>query len=111
MSDGNSDYIESSENSPTSPANTPDLEGHISELEEMHEVSEGNLVKLAQPTVLFSYIDKLELPELDNAETNPPENHQDKGSTPLVNTQSSHLHSPPEDTLVASDAPPPRPHV
>ena len=46
-SNGDSDYVESDENSPTRPENTTDLEGNISELEEMHEVVEGELVKLA----------------------------------------------------------------
>ena len=32
--DGDSDYVDSAKNSHTSPANTPDLEGHITELEE-----------------------------------------------------------------------------
>ena len=39
-SDGNSDYVESTKNSPMSSANTPDLDGYISELEMVHEVSE-----------------------------------------------------------------------
>ena len=56
-SDGNLDYVESAENSPTIPDNTPDLEVHISELEEMHKVSEGELVELARSTVIFSRID------------------------------------------------------
>ena len=43
-SDGDSDYVELAKNSPTSPSNTLSLEGHISELEEMHEVAEGKLV-------------------------------------------------------------------
>ena len=73
-SDGDSDYVESAENSPTSPANTPDLGGHISELEEMHEVVEGELDVIAQPTVIFSRIEYLE--------TGLPENHQDNGATP-----------------------------
>ena len=40
-SDGNSDYVnvKLTENSPTSPANMPDLEGHINELEKMHKVT------------------------------------------------------------------------
>ena len=37
-SDGNSDYFKSAKNSPTIPANTPDLAGHISKMEAMHEV-------------------------------------------------------------------------
>ena len=52
--------------------------------------------------MLFSRINELEIPELDNAETDPPENHQDNGATPPVNT---------EDTLVASATPPPFPRV
>ena len=35
-SDGDSDYVDLAENSPTIPANTQDLEVHISEVEEMH---------------------------------------------------------------------------
>ena len=73
---GNSDYVESAENSPTSLANTPALEENISELEETNKVAEGELVKLAQPTVFFSRIDELKIPELDNAETNLPEKTQ-----------------------------------
>ena len=97
-SDGDSDYVESAENSPTSPANMPDLVGDISELEEMHEVLEGELDTITRPTVLFSHTDELEIPELTNAETDPPENHQDNGNTPPNNTQPPPLHSPPEDT-------------
>ena len=103
-SDGDSDYVESAENSPTSPANTPDLKGNISELKEMHEVTDGDLVKLAQPTVIFSCIDKLEIIYLDDAKTDPPENHQDNGATLPVNTQTSPPHSPLEDASVASAA-------
>ena len=88
-SDGDSDYVELVENSPKSPANTSDLAGYISELGEMHEVAESELAKLARPTVIFSCIDELKLPELDDAETNLPENHQNNGATPPVNTQLS----------------------
>ena len=110
-SDGDSDYVESAKNSPTIPANMPDLAGHISKLEATHEVSEGDLDAIARPTVLFSHTDKLKIPELDNSETDPPENHQDNGATLPVNTQPSPPHSPLEDTLVAFVEPPPRPHV
>ena len=110
-SDGDSDYIESTQKPPTSSANTPDLAGHISELEEMHEVTEGKLVKLARPMVLSSCIDEIELPELDDDETDPPENHQDNGSTLSVNTQTSLPHSPLKYNLVASVAPPPCPLI
>ena len=108
---GDSGYVNSAEKSPTSPANMPDLEGHINELEEIHEVAKGELVKIALPTVLFFRIDELEIPELGDAETDPPENHQYNGVTPPVNTQPYTLHSHLEDALVAADAPPPRPHV
>ena len=37
-SDGDSYYADSDEKSPTSLSNTPDLVGHISKLEAMHEV-------------------------------------------------------------------------
>ena len=52
----------------------------------MHEVAEGDLVAIKQPAVLFSHINALEITELDNAKTDPPENHQDNGATPPVNT-------------------------
>ena len=77
----------------------------------MHEVAEGDLVELARPTVIFFRINKLEIPELENAETDPLENHQDNGATSPVNTHTSLSHSPLEDTLVASAAPWPFPRV
>ena len=107
----NSDYVESAKKLPTDMANTLDLAGHISELELIHEVAEGELVELARPTVIFSCIDELEILELDNTETDPPENHQDNVATPPVNTQPSLLHSPLEDASVASYAHPPHPRV
>ena len=61
--------------------------------------------------MFFSRIDKLELPDLDDTETNPPKNHQDNGATSPVNTHTSLPHSPLEDTLVSSSAPLPRPRV
>ena len=71
-SDSYSDYVYSDKTSPTRPANTPDLAGHSSELEEMHEVVEGELDAIAQPTVLFSHTDELKITELANTDTNPP---------------------------------------
>ena len=110
-SDGDSDYVELTKNSPTSPANTPDLAGHISKLEEMHEVAESKLVELTQPTVIFSRIDKLELPELDDAETDPSENLQENGATPPVLTHTSTPHSPLEDASAPPAASLPGPRV
>ena len=82
----NSDYVELVKNSPRIPANTRNLAGHINKLEAMHEVSEGELNVIAWPMVLFSNTDELKILELTDAETNPPENHQDNGNTPPVNT-------------------------
>ena len=106
-SDGNSDYVKSAKNSPTSLANTPDLAGNTSELEEIHKVVEAKLVKLAQPTVFFSRMDGPKIIEFDDADNDLPENHQENGATPPVNTQPYSPQSPQEDTLVASAAPPP----
>ena len=71
----------------------------------MHKVLEGEIDTIARPTVIFSCIDELEISELDDAETDPPENHKDNGATLPVNTQPFPPHSPPEDTSVASAAP------
>ena len=101
----------SDENSHTSRTSTPDLTGPISELEEMHKVAESDLVKLAIPTIIFSCIDKLRLPELNNSETNPTENLQDNGATSPFLTQPYPPHSPLEDASVAPTAPPPHPSV
>ena len=40
----------------------------------MHKVVEGDLVEIALPKLLFSHIDEIELPELDDAKTDPTEN-------------------------------------
>ena len=56
-SDSDSDYVKSAKNSPMISANTPDLEGHISDLEEVYEVVEINIVELTQPTMRFSHND------------------------------------------------------
>ena len=110
-SDGNSNYVKSAKNSPTSPANTPDLAGHMSKLEEMNEAAESKLVEITQPTVLFSRIDKLELREINYAETNPTENHQENGDTPPVNTQPYPPHSPLEDASVSPAVSLPHPRI
>ena len=46
-SDGGSEYIEPSENSPTRSANNPELKGYIQELEFMHKVSEEDIDAIA----------------------------------------------------------------
>ena len=45
--DGDSDYVELAENSPTILANKLDLAGHISKLEEMNKFAEGELDTIA----------------------------------------------------------------
>ena len=77
----------------------------------MHDVSEGELGTIVRPEVLFYHTNELEIPELANAKTDLPENHQDNGATPLVDTQPFLLYSPPQDTLVASAEPPPHPRI
>ena len=77
----------------------------------MHEVSEGEIDAIDRPAVLLSYTNELKILDLDNAETDPPENLQDNSATSPVNTQPSPLHSTPEDTLVASAGPPPCPCI
>ena len=110
-SDGDSDYVESAENSPTSLSNLLDLVVHIIELEEMHEVAECDIIEFAQSTVISPRIDELEILELNDANTDPPENHQDNDATPTVNTQPSLPHSPMEGTSVSSATPPPHPCI
>ena len=61
-----------SENPPTSPSNTPDLVGHISTLEGMHGIAEGNLEAITLRRVLFSHTDKIKIPDLTKADTDPP---------------------------------------
>ena len=92
-SDGDSDYVKLAENSPTSPADMPDLKGKIVKLETMHEVSEGEMNDIVQTTVILSHTNKIKIPELVNAKTNPPENIQENGATPPVITHTSPPHS------------------
>ena len=65
--DSDSDYVKSADNSPMSSANTLDLEGHITELEMMHEVLEGEINAIFQPMVIFSHTNEIKILELDNA--------------------------------------------
>ena len=97
--------------SPTFLANTPDLAVHSRKIEEMHNIAKGELVKLAQPTVFYSRINEIEIPEISNAKTDPTENHQDNGSMPTFNSYPSPSHSSPEDTLVAYATPTQRPSI
>ena len=66
----------------------------------MHEVADSKIIKLTRTTVLFYRIDEIKLTELNDAETDPPENLQDNGATLRVLTQPYPLHSPLEDDLV-----------
>ena len=53
----------------------------------MYEISKLEINAIIQPTVLFSYADKLKVPELADTDTDLPKNLQDNGATPLVGTQ------------------------
>ena len=86
-SDGDLDYAELAENSPTRSVNTPDFEGHIRKLETMHEVSEGEIDTIVQPIMIFSHTDELKIPELSDNKTKQPETLQEKYATPPVDTQ------------------------
>ena len=77
----------------------------------MYEVTEGKLNAIEQPTVIFSCSDELKIPEIDDAKTNPPENHQDNRATLPVKTHHSPPHSPLEDTFVDSTTTTPCPRV
>ena len=72
---------------------------------------EGNIDAIAQLTVILSHTNELEIPELADDKTNPPENHKDNGATTPVNTQPPPSHLPLEDTLVDSAEPPIRPCI
>ena len=73
-SDDNLDYVELAEKTPTSSYNTPDLEGHIRKLETTHELLEGDINTIAQPTVFFYLTNELKMTEFADSETGPPEN-------------------------------------
>ena len=75
----------------------------------MHKVAEGEIEAITRPTVLFYHTEKLEISDISYAETDPPENHQNNGATPPVNTQPYPPHLPPEDTSSASYKPLPCP--
>ena len=75
-------------------ANTLDITGHITKLEMIHKISEGDINAIVRPTVLFSHTNELKTPDLVDADTNPDENLQDNGALPPLGTQSSLLHSP-----------------
>ena len=65
-SDGNSEYVDFPKTAPTSSANTLELEGHIIELQQMHEVAEENIDDINQPTELFTHTKNLNPTELAN---------------------------------------------
>ena len=73
----------------------PNLAGNISELETMHKVLEGEINVIVQPTLILSHTNEIEILELVDAKTNPPENLQDNGTTLTISTQTSPLHLPP----------------
>ena len=77
----------------------------------MHEVSEEDTNAIVRPMALFTQPDKIESTELADADATPPQNYQDNGAFPPIDTQSSLLHSPLTDTLINLEKNPPHPHV
>ena len=73
-SDGKSEYVKSTENSPSSSANMLEFSGHIRELKMIHEVTVGEINEIIQPTVLFYHTNKLKITELYDAKTEPTKN-------------------------------------
>ena len=55
QSDGNLDYVESREKSPTILDNMPEIAVHIRELEQIHEFAEFELGDFSQPTKIFTH--------------------------------------------------------
>ena len=70
-SDGNSDYVELRKNSPMSSDNTPELKGHIQELQQMHKVAKVELGEITQPTDIFTQPNKIDPMDITNEETTP----------------------------------------
>ena len=105
QSDSNSDYVESRENLPTISANTPELAGHIHELQQIHKVAVVKLEEFSQPMKLFTQPKEVEPKEISNDETTPAKNHQDNGDTPLHINQPYFPCSPLTDASVASELP------
>ena len=68
--DGESDYVDSRENLPTSLANILELEVHIQELQQMHEDNRLYLEDINQPIELFTQINKIDPTELSDYEFN-----------------------------------------
>ena len=58
--DGNSDYVESPKNFPTRLFKMTELEGHILELQQIHEVAEDYIDENTQPTEIFAQNDDLD---------------------------------------------------
>ena len=69
----------------------------------MHKVSEGKINVISQPTMLFSHTNELEIPELVDAETDPPENLQDDGAHAAGQNRDFPAALTPEDTSVVSN--------
>ena len=109
--DGNSEYVKSPENSPTSSANTPELEGCIREIQYMHKDTKVDIDGIDQPTEIFNQTNELNPTDTSNNKTTLAKNHQDNGAMPPLGTQPPSLHSLLAYTLVTTDKPLPCPCV
>ena len=101
-SNGKSDYIESCKNLPASSENMPEIVGHISKLEQMHEFAAVNIRDFSQPRELFTQPDEVNPTDISNNDTNLAKKHRDNGDNAPLVTPPSSPHYPPID---ASDDP------
>ena len=91
--------------------NTPEIAGHIHELQKMQKFAAVELKEFYNPTKLFNQSEKVNPLELTNNETTPYENHQDNVATTPHRNQPSYTHSPLPDTSVTLELPPLRPRI
>ena len=87
--DGDYGYVESTKSLPTISAITPDLVGHIIEMETMYEVLEEDINANVQPTVLFAHTNDIKISGLADAKTHPTKNHQKNGTALPLDSQPS----------------------
>ena len=104
-------YAEVCKNLPTILANTPELEGHIQELQQMRDVAEDELDGITQPTELFIHPEKLIHMFISNNKKIPVKNQQYNGNLLTHSTQPSSLYSSLTDSSVVMNEPPLRPRI
>ena len=111
VSNANSDYSGSRDNSPAGLDNIRELAEYLDELKKIHEDVRAELEGFYSSKELFTHPDELEPTELANKEYNPAEKPQNNGATTSLLNQPSLPYSPPIYAQEAPDLPPPHPHV